>query len=148
MSGLNLHCCTSYSCIGVELHPLSQLHISLSRTVPIQYHWIDPLMESLRSKFKQRRPFTIRFQDLSFYVNDDRTRFGGLPYSGLFLRRLYFAREHSQSSKSIINVEEARSVYPFVKLLWRTRKLNWLLAKYKRLENNPLYGIVLFAHSR
>ena len=33
------------------------------------------------------------------------------------------------------------SVSPFVKLPFREQELNWLFTKYKRLENNPLYGI-------
>ncbi len=67
---------TSNSCIELELHSLTQLHVSLSRTVPIQYHWIEPLMDALRSKFKQRRSFSVHFDNLSFYVNDEKTRFG------------------------------------------------------------------------
>ncbi len=36
------------------------------------------------------------------------------------------------------------SVSPFVirEITFREQKLNWLFAKYKRLENNPLYGTV------
>ncbi len=71
-----------------------------------------------------------------------------LPYSGLFSRRLYsrISRKHSQSSKikivkKIINVEEAWFSISIREITFREQELNWLFAKYKRLENNPLYGI-------
>jgi len=45
-------------CVGspqFHMMSLSDSHISLSRTVAIQHHWIDPLTELLRDKI-QRRP--------------------------------------------------------------------------------------------
>ena len=48
--------------------------MSLSRTVPIPFHWIDPLVELLRSKFNQRQSFIVGFRDIAFYVNDESTR--------------------------------------------------------------------------
>ncbi len=68
----------------------------------------------------------------------------------LFSTRLYFAnfaRAQPILEIKILNVEEARSVSPFVKLLFANKKLNWLFAKYKRLENNPLYAISLSSFS-
>ncbi|XP_064399549.1 U6 snRNA phosphodiesterase 1-like [Halichondria panicea] len=58
----------------VEWFPLADRHVSLSRTVPIQHHWMDPLTHSLREKFKQRRPFSVGFKNLAFYVNEEKTR--------------------------------------------------------------------------
>ena len=39
-----------------ELHPFpsTELHISLSRTVPIMFHWIEPLTIALRSALKKK----------------------------------------------------------------------------------------------
>ena len=35
----------------------NNLHLSLSRTVPIQYHWIDPLTKSLQSHISKHRRY-------------------------------------------------------------------------------------------
>lgn len=32
-----------------ELHMLEDVHISLSRTLPIRHHWIEPLVGSLKN---------------------------------------------------------------------------------------------------
>ena len=42
-----------------ELHtfPLTDLHISLSRTVPIMFHWIEPLTNTLREKLRNMTRF-------------------------------------------------------------------------------------------
>ena len=34
---------------------LDELHVSLSRTVAIRHHWIDPLTEALREKLGRRK---------------------------------------------------------------------------------------------
>ena len=38
-----------------ELHPFpnTELHISLSRTMPIMFHWIEPLTTALRDKLRE-----------------------------------------------------------------------------------------------
>ena len=40
-----------------ELHvdDLGDIHVSISRTVPIRHHWIDPLKEFLQRGFKDKR---------------------------------------------------------------------------------------------
>ncbi len=63
-----------------------------------------------------------------------------LPYSGLFSRRSYFAN-FARAQPIFRNVEEARFNISFREITFRKQELNWLFAKYKRLENNPLYGI-------
>ncbi len=39
--------------------------------------------------------------------------------------------------------EEAWFSISIREITFREQELNWLFAKYKRLENNPLYGIQL-----
>ena len=62
--------------LDVEWSVTEDFHLSLSRTVAIPHHFIDPLVESLRSKFADLNKFTISFSssDLRFYVNDEKTR--------------------------------------------------------------------------
>ncbi len=61
-------------------------------------------------------------------------------HSGYF-RGVYISREHSQSSKiKIVNVEEAWFSISIREITFREQELNCLFTKYKRLENNPLYG--------
>ncbi len=57
--------------------------------------------------------------------------------------------EHSQSSKiKIVKKqlmwEEAWFSISIREITFREQELNWLFAKYKRLENNPLYGMFLY----
>ncbi len=64
-------------------------------------------------------------------------------FRGVYILRI--SRKHSQSSKikivkKIINVEEAWFSISIREITFREQELNWLFAKYKRLENNPLYG--------
>ncbi len=40
-------------------------------------------------------------------------------------------------------MEEARFRISIREITFREQELNWLFAKYKRLENNPLYGNTL-----
>ncbi|XP_005108931.1 U6 snRNA phosphodiesterase [Aplysia californica] len=58
----------------VPFHAMPEFHVSLSRTVPIRHHWIDPLVDSLRSSFK---PLQTTISDLSavrMFTNDEKTR--------------------------------------------------------------------------
>ncbi len=65
-------------------------------------------------------------------------------FRGVYISRI--SRKHSQSSKikivkKIINVDEAQFSISIREITFREQELNWLFVKYKRLENNPLYGI-------
>lgn len=59
-----------------ELHvdDLRDIHVSISRTVPIRHHWIDPLKEFLQREFKDKRRFVCNFPKIGVYVNDEKTR--------------------------------------------------------------------------
>ena len=58
----------------VHAFPRSELHVSLSRTVPVPFHWIEPLSGALRESMAKYRPFTVDFSLLAYYSNDERTR--------------------------------------------------------------------------
>ncbi len=68
-----------------------------------------------------------------------------IPYSGLFSRRLYFANfakaqpilENKNLERQLM-WEEAWFSISIREITFREQELNWLFAKYKRLENNPL----------
>lgn len=58
ITGLHTYLQTTFApCVGspqFHVMPLSDFHVSLSRTVTIRHHWIDPLMEALRNKIRRR----------------------------------------------------------------------------------------------
>ena len=54
--------------------PLSDLHISLSQTVPVQHHCIEPLVDAMRSKISQWTTFDLCLSNIAVYVNDEMTR--------------------------------------------------------------------------
>ncbi|XP_022084056.1 U6 snRNA phosphodiesterase-like isoform X2 [Acanthaster planci] len=58
----------------VDMKPVADLHISISRTVTLQYQWIDPFVDSLLQRLTSVEGFTYCFQDLEFYINDEKTR--------------------------------------------------------------------------
>ncbi len=65
-----------------------------------------------------------------------------------YFRGVYISRKQSQSSKiKIVRKqlmwEEAWFSISIREITFHEQELNWLFAKYKRLENNPLYGIAL-----
>ena len=52
-----------------EFHLFSstELHISLSRTVPIQFHLIEPLVSALRAQLKKVPRYYIILNDATWY---------------------------------------------------------------------------------
>ncbi|KAK7590960.1 hypothetical protein V9T40_002573 [Parthenolecanium corni] len=51
-----------------------EFHLSLSRTVIIRHHWIEPLVRDIESKIKSLERFPVDFNDIGVYVNDEKTR--------------------------------------------------------------------------
>ncbi|EFN54078.1 hypothetical protein CHLNCDRAFT_136195 [Chlorella variabilis] len=49
-------------------------HISLSRTVPLRLHQIEPLVADLRKRLRQQETFCIRMGRAEVFCNDDRSR--------------------------------------------------------------------------
>lgn len=58
----------------VKLTPSSQLHISLTRTLVLQLHWIQPLADDLRGRLGILPKFSMWLHGLHVYVNEERTR--------------------------------------------------------------------------
>lgn len=58
----------------LELEPVEQHHVSISRVVSLRHHWIDPLVESLRQTVERSKPFPLSLNKLQVYCNDDKTR--------------------------------------------------------------------------
>ncbi|XP_033625830.1 U6 snRNA phosphodiesterase-like [Asterias rubens] len=59
---------------SVDMEPVPDLHISLSRTVTLQYQWIDPFVDSIRQRLASFGGFTYCFDNIEFYANDEKTR--------------------------------------------------------------------------
>ena len=57
----------------VDLKPVDDLHISISRTVTLQFHWIESFVQSLKDALAVP-VFFYEFDDVEFYSNDEKTR--------------------------------------------------------------------------
>ena len=61
------------------LHPfkfelMNDHHVSLSRTVTLKYHWIDPLSQKLRSMLGNYESSICDYGGIKIYANDELTR--------------------------------------------------------------------------
>lgn len=52
----------------------STCHVSLSRTVKLRHHWIQPMVESLKAVAAPYCRFIIRFGSVDVYTNAEKTR--------------------------------------------------------------------------
>lgn len=59
---------------NLSLTPSADLHVSLSRTLVLQLHWIHPLTEDLRRALVHKARFSLWLHGLSVYVNEEQTR--------------------------------------------------------------------------
>ncbi|XP_066289461.1 U6 snRNA phosphodiesterase 1-like [Branchiostoma lanceolatum] len=67
----------------VQLQQVEEYHISLSRTVPLTFHWIQPFIDSLRDTLRHTERFFCTFHGAKLYTNDEKTRsFLGLEVTG------------------------------------------------------------------
>lgn len=59
-----------------EFHviPACDLHVTVSRTVAIRHHWIEPLMSKLRNGLCKHKSFRYQLSELEVYCNDAKTR--------------------------------------------------------------------------
>ncbi|GAB6019988.1 poly(U)-specific 3'-to-5' RNA exonuclease [Chamberlinius hualienensis] len=51
-----------------------EFHISLSKTVVLKYHWINPFTSSLKKKFETFKKSVVIFDALAAYVNEEKSR--------------------------------------------------------------------------
>lgn len=58
----------------VHMFPCDELHMSVSRTVPIRHYWIEPITEQLRNGLSSLKSFVSVLQRPGLYTNDEKTR--------------------------------------------------------------------------
>ncbi|KAI8790388.1 U6 snRNA phosphodiesterase [Biomphalaria glabrata] len=58
----------------LEFKTLPEYHISLSRTVAIRHHWIEPIVTSLREQMKLLKSSLSEMTALKLFTNDEKTR--------------------------------------------------------------------------
>ncbi|XP_023209765.1 U6 snRNA phosphodiesterase-like [Centruroides sculpturatus] len=59
---------------GIKMEAISDLHISLSRTVKLRHHWIQPLIESLKISLINTYCFKLVLKSVEVYTNEENTR--------------------------------------------------------------------------
>ncbi|XP_062403280.1 U6 snRNA phosphodiesterase 1 isoform X2 [Sardina pilchardus] len=68
--------------LDVPLTHAEEFHISLSQTVVLRHHWIQPFVQSLRNSLADTKRFLCLAQRLNIYSNSEKTRtFVGLEIS-------------------------------------------------------------------
>jgi len=60
--------------LPVQGEDISNLHISLSRTLVLKFHWIESFVESLKLLCRGFHPFVVQLTDVKVYCNEERTR--------------------------------------------------------------------------
>ncbi|KAH9490105.1 poly(U)-specific 3'-to-5' RNA exonuclease [Bulinus truncatus] len=58
----------------LEFKAFPEFHISLSRTVAIRHHWIEPLVTSLREQLKTLKSGLSDMTAIKLFANDEKTR--------------------------------------------------------------------------
>ena len=58
----------------LDLEPIPNPHLSLSKVVSLRHHWLQPLTSSLQNSFGQERKFYLGLDKLQVYVNDECSR--------------------------------------------------------------------------
>lgn len=67
---------------GIDLKPQEEFHLSLSQTVVLRHHWIQPFTQSLKAGLTSCSRFTLSAETLKVYCNAEKTRtFLGLEVS-------------------------------------------------------------------
>lgn len=59
---------------GKDWQRTDDFHISVSRTVVLGHHWIEPLTDSLRERLNSERSFQVVFDKVTLYCNEENTR--------------------------------------------------------------------------
>ncbi|KDR11881.1 U6 snRNA phosphodiesterase isoform X2 [Zootermopsis nevadensis] len=65
-----LECCK----MSVPVKPIDDHHISLTRTVVLRHHWINSFMESVQHCIKELPSFSLGFNNVGVYCNEQKTR--------------------------------------------------------------------------
>ncbi|XP_033213360.1 U6 snRNA phosphodiesterase isoform X2 [Belonocnema kinseyi] len=51
-----------------------EFHVSLTRTVPLKFHWIDSFVEGVKKISENSNQFAMELTDVKVYCNDNKTR--------------------------------------------------------------------------
>lgn len=77
-----------------SLTAMTEFHISLSESVILRYHWINPFVQSLKEHLTSFHRFTCRADQVKIYTNQAKTRtFIGLEVSSGHSQLLEFVSE-------------------------------------------------------
>lgn len=57
-----------------KIHPMKNVHISLTRTVVLHHHWINDFVQSIERQIKGISLNTLYFSHLKVYRNEEGTR--------------------------------------------------------------------------
>ena len=60
--------------LPVQGNIISSLHISLSRTLVLKFHWIESFVEGIKLACRNFNKFIIQLTDVRVYCNEERTR--------------------------------------------------------------------------
>merc|ERR1712192_254753 len=58
----------------LDLEPIPNPHLSLSKVVSLRHHWLQPFTSSLQNSLGQERKFYLGLDKLQVYVNDECSR--------------------------------------------------------------------------
>lgn len=59
---------------GIDLMPQEEFHLSLSQTVVLRHHWIQPFTQNLKTSLAHCRRFICSAEKLKVYCNAEKTR--------------------------------------------------------------------------
>lgn len=60
--------------VPVQGDVIPSLHISLSRTLVLKFHWIESFVEGIKLLCRSFNKFVVQLTDVRVYCNEDRTR--------------------------------------------------------------------------
>jgi len=60
--------------LPVQGNIISSLHISLSRTLVLKFHWIESFVEGMKLLCRRLNQFVVPLTDVRVYCNEERTR--------------------------------------------------------------------------
>nr|XP_033799452.1 U6 snRNA phosphodiesterase isoform X2 [Geotrypetes seraphini] len=79
---------------GLSLVRMEEFHISLSQTVVLRHHWINPFVQSLRDRLLSVHRFFCVVDEVKVYTNQEKTRtFLGLAVSSGHMQILQLISE-------------------------------------------------------
>lgn len=61
--------------LPVEANLINEdLHVSLTRTLILQYHWMESFVKSIKDLCSRTRRFALELSELKIYLNEERSR--------------------------------------------------------------------------